>query len=147
MKQVKIVALEPDELQLVSAYMQDAIIKIGDISYLSDKQKFVLLANRFERENLEGAKPGAGFRIRCGLVFSRVESVRTRKIRQGANDAVLSLLSMEFEAGEAAPQGCVVMMFSGGGEIRLDVECVEVQMEDLGEHWPTKNIPAHDDEV
>lgn len=145
MAQTKLIALEGDELEIISAHLQDAIIKIGDMSYQRGKQQFVFLANRFEKGPADDRD--GGFRIRSALVFSRVQAVRSRKIRQGAPEAVLSLLSLEFEPAETLPQGTVKMVFSGGGELRLEVECVEALLEDLGERWPTKNIPTHDGEV
>ncbi|HFC05687.1 MAG TPA: DUF2948 family protein [Rhizobiales bacterium] len=143
MEDVKILALEPEDLLVISACMQDAIIRIADISYSARTRQFVLLANRFEVEE-SGTK--TGHRRRTGITFSRVNKVRSHKIRQGADEAVLSLLAIEFEAGDVAPEGMIKLVFSAGGIIELDVECVEVQMEDLGPRWETKNIPAHDEE-
>ena len=144
MELLKILALEPDELLIISTYMQDAIVRIGDINFGPRSKQFVLVANRFEREVESGEK--TGYRRRTGLSFSQVNNVRAKKIRQGAHDAILSLLSIEFAAGEVAPEGTIKLIFSGGGEIELEVECVEVQMEDLGARWPTSNVPTHAEE-
>lgn len=141
---LKILALEPEDLPVVSACLQDAIVRIGDINYGPKSRQFVMVANRFEGEHDQTAK--TGHRRRTGVTFSQVNKVRSQKIRQGVNDAVLSLLTMEFIAGKTAPEGIVKLVFSGGGAIELEVECVEVQMEDLGPRWETANIPKHDQE-
>ena len=148
MNVLRIVALEPDDLGVISAHMQDAIIRIADINYNSKLRQFVLVANRFEGEQAESSIIGQvghiGHRRRTGISFSQVRNVRSQNIRQGADDAVLSLLAVEFVAGKTAPDGVVKLVFSGGGSIELDVECVEAQMEDLGPRWATANIPAHE---
>lgn len=144
MNPVKILALEADDLQVISAHLQDAIVRIGDINFSGKARQFVMLANRFEPGTDTGR--GKGFRCRTGITFSQVEKVRAQKIRQGAPDAVLSLLAIEFVAGEMAPGGFIRLIFSGGGNIELQVECIEVQMEDFGPRWETENIPTHDQE-
>ena len=144
MKLLKILALEADDLPVISACLQDAVIRIGDMNYGAKAQQFVFVANRFEGEQDSNAK--TGFRRRTGVSFSQVKKVRSQKIRQGVDDAILSLLAIEFVAGPDAPEGIIMLVFSGGGTIELDVECVEVQMEDLGPRWQTANIPTHDQE-
>lgn len=141
---LKILALEPEELPIISACLQDAIIRIGDINYGANSKQFVVVANRFEGEQDRIGK--SGHRRRTGVTFSQVKKVRAQKIRQGVNEAVLSLLAVEFVADKQVPEGVVKLVFSGGGTIELEVECVEVQMEDLGPRWETANIPAHDQE-
>ena len=142
MQLLKILALEPDDLQVISTHMQDAIIRIADLNYGRKSRQFVLVANRFEGEASETTK--IGHRRRTGVTFSQVTNVRSSKISQGVGEAVLSLLAIEFLAGKTAPDGVIKLMFSGGGIIELDVECVEAQMEDLGPRWATGNIPNHE---
>lgn len=139
---LKILALDPEDMGVISACLQDAVIRIGDINYGAKSRQFVIVANRFESED----NTETGHRRRTGITFSQVNNVRSQNIRQGADDAVLSLLALEFIAGKEAPEGLVRLVFSGGGTIELAVECVEVQMEDLGPRWQTANIPAHDQE-
>jgi len=142
MNLLRIIALEPDDLGIISAHMQDAVLRIADINYSAKARQFSLVANRFEIEQAEKSAPP--HRRLTGISFSQVNAVRARRIRQGANEAVLSLLAIEFIAGKSAPDGVIKLTFSGDGNIELDVECVEVQMEDLGPRWSTKNIPAHE---
>ena len=139
---LKLTALDEDDLSVISAHLQDAVLQIGDIRYLAGEQRFVLVANRFDWQGASGKK---GTRRRCGVHFDRVLAVQSRKVRQGVENAVLSLLAVEFKTGDVAPEGSIELTLSGGGSIRLDVECIEASLEDLGPMWDTANIPNHDD--
>ena len=132
-------ALDTEDLAVISAHMQDAVLRLGDIRYNKRLGKFSLLANRFAWE--EGGSPQ---RRLTALQFDRVTEVKSQNILQGEKSAVVSLLTITFEAGEL-PSGTILLTFSGGGTIRLAVECIEVQMKDLGPAWSTANTPAHPD--
>lgn len=121
--------------------MQDAVLKAGDLSYLQKARKFALVANRFVWEH--GPRAEHFERHRAGLHFDRVNKALAQNIRRDDNEAVLSLLSIGFEAGEA-PSGAIVLDFSGGGSIRLEVECIEARLSDLGPAWATEHIPQHE---
>jgi hypothetical protein len=142
MEPLKLTALDNDDLSVISAHLQDAVVLIGDIRYLPGQQRFVMVVNRFDWQSADGKK---AMRRRCGVHFDRVQAVQSRKVRQGADDAVLSLLAVGFKAGDVAPEGSIELTLSGGGSIRLDVECIEASLEDLGPMWETGNIPSHDD--
>jgi hypothetical protein len=135
---LKLTALDAEDLKVVSAHMQDAVVLTGDIKFLKRAGKFALLANRFAWE-----EPGSRERRRSGLHFERVKAVSSRRIELGAQGLVLSLLAIRFEPGDA-PSGTVVLEFSGGGSIRLEAECIEARLEDLGPAWDTPNVPSHD---
>ncbi len=136
---LKLSALEPDDLEIFSAHMQDAVISVGDIRYLKAAKKFALIGNRFLWQT---QKPPYE-RRRTGLSFDRVIEAKSHRIRQGADDAILSLLSMSFTPAEE-PSGTITLTFSGGGAISLKVECIEARLEDLGPAWETKNLPTHE---
>lgn len=139
MSELRLSAFDTADLEIISAHMQDAVIAIGDIRYLIKAQKFALIANRFLWQN---QKPPFE-RRRTGLSFDRVLKAKSQRIRQGADDAILSLLAVSFVPGEE-PSGTVVLTFSGGGQINLEVECIEARLEDLGPAWTTPNLPSHD---
>jgi hypothetical protein len=139
MPMLKLSALDPADLEILSAHMQDAVVTIGDIRYLSHRRKFALIANRFLWQK---EKPPYE-RRRTGLSFDRVLAAKSHRIRQGAADAVLSLLSISFIA-DSEPSGSIMLTFAGGGEITLEVECIEARLEDLGPAWETPNLPSHD---
>ncbi len=133
---LRLAALDADDLGVISAHMQDAVLKLGDLGYSAKKKQFALVANRFAWEADERQ------RRRAGLHFDRVLAVKAHKIRQGDKDAVLELLAITFEAGEA-PSGSIVLAFAGGATIRLEVECIEASLKDLGPAWATPYQPSH----
>jgi hypothetical protein len=136
---LKLAALDAEDLAVLSAHMQDALVKAGDLAFSRSRRQFALVANRFAWDADEDRQ-----RRRSGLHFDRVLSVRSRGIPRHDADAVLSLLSIGFEMGDA-PAGDVVLTFSGGGNIRLTVECIEAQLRDLGPVWQVSSVPSHDD--
>lgn len=138
---LKLAALDADDLAVISAHMQDAVLLAGDLSYLKKTRKFALVANRFVWEH--GAKAEHFERRRAGLHFDRVNRVTFQNIPRSNREAVLSLLSIGFEEGDA-PSSTIVLAFSGGGTIRLEVECIEAQLSDLGPAWATEHLPRHE---
>ncbi len=142
MELLKLTALDRDDLEIISAHSQDAVFRIGDLQYLKDSQTFVLVGNRFDWQSEKQQQPSQ--RLRCGLHFNRVLSVKSKRIRQGADDAILSLLAIGFDAGKQSPEGVIELIFSGDGTIRLSVECIEASLSDLGPSWPTGRTPEHD---
>ena len=143
MERLKLAAFDADDLGVISAHMQDAIIRTRDLQYLRKAGNFAILANRFAWEATPSSPIGDYRRRRTGLRFARVVEARSHRILRDEKDGVLSLLAIGFEAGEA-PSGTLVLDFSGGGVLRLAVECIEAQMEDLGPAWDTQNLPTHD---
>lgn len=140
MTPLKLIALDADDLEIISAHVQDAVLKVGDIVYLPNERRLVLAMNRF---NWQADKQTSGERRRTVLHFERVESVRQRNIRRDSREAVLNLLAVTFEAGNE-PGGTINLVFSGGGAIRLDVECIEARLGDLGAAWETSSRPHHE---
>lgn len=141
MDDLKLVALDPDDLSVISAHLQDAVLKVGDMAWLPSQHRFALVVNRFDWES---AGQNQLRRRRTGLHFDRVLRVRRSKLRTDAPDAVLNLLAVTFEEGEA-PSGHVTLVFSGGAAVQLEVECLEAQMRDMGPVWETASRPVHDE--
>ena len=139
MTKLRLSAFDQADLEIISTHMQDAVITLGDVRYLKPQRKFALIANRF---TWQSEKPPYE-RRRTALSFDRVLGAKSQRIRQGADDAVLSLLAISF-VPDKAPSGTIALTFSGGGAINLDVECIEARLEDLGPAWETPNLPSHD---
>jgi Protein of unknown function (DUF2948) len=140
---LKLIALDDEDLGILSAHLQDAILRAGDIVYLARESRFALAARRFD---WEGADLGLNRRRLSALHFDKVTAVRRMNIDPDAKGATLSLLAITFEVGEA-PAGTVTLQFSGGAAIRLNVECIEAQMKDLGPMWETPSRPGHPDDA
>ena len=135
---LQLAALDAEDLAVISAHMQDAVLLVGGMSFNQRRQQFALVANRFAWDETETRQ-----RRRTGLHFDRVRAVKTLNIRGSEKAAVLSLLAITFSESDS-PSGEVLLRFSGGGTVRLDVECIECQLKDLGSAWSTPNMPQHD---
>ena len=140
---VKLAALDQDDLAIVSAHVQDAVLLVGDIRFLPQEGKAVFVMNRFVWDIPVDPRSGAHERRRAALAFSRVSAMKAAGIRQTVKDAVLSLLAVQFHQAGEGPEGEVMLSFSGGGTIALTVECIEAQLTDLGPAWGTAHRPQH----
>lgn len=138
---LKLVALDADDLAIVSAHLQDAVLKMADIVYLPGEKRFALALRRFD---WEGAVHGQRRRRLAALHFDRVLAVRSAKLDKNDAGKVLNLLAITFEQNDE-PAGDVTLHFSEGAAIRLSVECVEAQMKDLGPVWEAVATPGHPD--
>lgn len=140
MTDLKLLALDEEDLRILSAHAQDAVVRVSDMGYVRADKRFALLLNRFAWEAT--AKGGTAHRKRAVLRFERVLSARVSGIDQTARDGVLELLAIAFEPGEA-PSGRVLLTFAGGGAVQLEVECIEAWLHDLGAAWAAAGTPAH----
>lgn len=139
---LRLVAADADDLKVVSACLQDAVLKVGDIAFLPKERRFAFVANRFVWECAADRKRGPFARVRAGAHFDDVKAARHQHIRLDAKDAVLELLSLRFEPGEDGT-GAVILDFSGGGVIRLEVEAINAGLSDMSPPWPTERKPEH----
>lgn len=147
MTDLKLIAFDADDLSVLSAHMQDAVVRIADMAYLPHERRFAMIANRFDWEGVmrEAQRTTSAFeRRRTALRFDRVKAAKVQALDLKAKDQVLALLALTFEPGGAEdPAGAVVLTFAGGGRIRLEVECLEAEMMDLGAAWAAKSKPQH----
>ncbi|MBO6758312.1 MAG: DUF2948 family protein [Roseibium sp.] len=143
MDQLKLAALDPEDLQVISAHAQDAVLTVGDIRYLPREKKAVFVMNRFVWDKEADRRSKAHERRRSALAIAQVRAMKSTNIRQDLKGAVLELLAVTFEPGDD-PSGLIHLEFAGGGSVMLDVECIEVQLTDLGAAWATPNKPSHD---
>jgi Protein of unknown function (DUF2948) len=144
MEPVKFVALDRDDLEVVSAHLQDALVKVADISWRRQEKRLVVALSRFDWLAAEGTRPELR-RCRSALRFERVTCCKCRSVDPAGKDAVLNLLAVEFVETDP-PAGVVTLIFSGGGMLRLEVECLEAELADLGPSWPAAARPVHIDE-
>lgn len=143
--ELKLVALDRDDIAVVSAHVQDAMVQIADIFWQPRDHRFVMALNRFDwltAANAGDGSKGDYRRCRTALRFERVLSCKCRNLDQSNKDARLNLLAVEF-AERDPPAGLVTMTFSGGGLIRLEVECLEAELADLGEISVADCCPNH----
>lgn len=134
---LQLLAEDQEDLAVISAALQDAIAKIGDISFEAKARLLTIVFNRFRWE------AGGGQRVRSALQIGGVMSLQARKIRRDRRDAVVELLAIGFEPGES-PGGVLTLSFAGGGDLRAGIECVDAVLADVSEPWPTPRAPTHE---
>jgi hypothetical protein len=144
MQDLKLIALDAEDLAVLSTHLQDAVLRVGDMTYQKREKRFALIANRFDWEDAtkKGDRARSFVRRRTGLRFERVLGAKVAGLDLSAAEATLALLSIVFET-TSEPAGFVTLRFSGGSMIRLDVECIEAELTDLGAAWTTHAKPEH----
>jgi hypothetical protein len=141
MDPLKFVVLDEEDLEVVSTHLQDAVVKVADVHWRPQEKRVVVAVNRFDWESAQNG--GTEYRRRrAALRFERVLSCKCREISPAGKDAVLNLLAVEFSETDE-PSGVVTLVFSGGAELRLEVECLEAELADLGPTWVTAARPVH----
>lgn len=138
---LKLIAMDFEDLQFLSACCQDAVLKVGDLKFLTGEKRFILEMNRFVWEGAD-RKRSIPERRRAVLHFEQVLAVSSIGIDLGAKETVLALLAVRFEAQDA-PQGVIELVFSGNSIIRLEVECIESQLADMKTAWAASSKPRH----
>lgn len=144
---LKLIALDAEDLAVLSAHMQDAVLLVGDMAFLPRERRFAAIANRFDWEAATRAEArgeaGAQLRrLRAALRFERVLSAKVSGIDLKNKRHTLSILALQFTETNA-PAGIVTIVCAGGGAIRLEVECLEAELKDLGAIWAAKAKPTH----
>src|SRR5882672_6504564 len=127
---LKLIALDADDLAVISAHVQDARVQASDILWRQDQMRLVVGMNRLDWEQTLSGET-ASRRLIAALRFDRVLACKSRNIDLAQPDTTLELLGIEFNPGEA-PGGSALLLFSQGGALRLDVECLECELTDLG---------------
>jgi hypothetical protein len=144
METLKFVALDTDDLEVVSTHLQDAEVKVADVHWRPAEKRLVLGLDRFDWLAASAATPQLK-RRRAALRFERVLACKCKHVKPDGKDAVLNLLAVEFEPTDS-PAGVVTLIFSGGPVLRLEVECLEAELADLGPTWSTDVYPKHGDD-
>jgi hypothetical protein len=139
---LRLIALDADDLTIISAHLQDAVLKVGDIVWRPAEKRVALGLRRFD---WEGHEAGEKRRRLAAIHFERVAAFRAQGVDPAAKDTILSLLAVTFQpSAEAEPAGEIMLTFSGGATLKLSVECIEAQLKDLGGMWETAHAPNHD---
>lgn len=139
---LKLAAEDEGDLEIIGAAVQDALVRARDFSHDPKARRFTALINRFRWES--AGERGPYERVRAGLAFEGVLGVKSRRLRRDAPDALAAILSVNFTPGAEPPGGAVSIVLAGGGEIVLDVECLDAVLVDVGPVWPTPRRPDHE---
>jgi hypothetical protein len=141
-KGLKLTAADAEDLQMLSARLQDAAGKLKDFVWLPKQRRFAAMLNRFRWEDARGP----GTRVRAALRFDGVSKVQSSNVKRGASEAIVSLLAIGFTpSGEGDPAGVIELALAGGGTIRLTVECIDAELADQTGPWTARARPNHED--
>lgn len=134
MEPLRLLAEDAEDLQIISAALQDAILRPIDIVWEKSARRVTIALSRFCWEC-------GGTRVMSAMQFGDVQAVKSRRLPRNPEQA-LELLALDFQP-EEAPGGRVILMFAGGGDLRIDVECLDAVVTDLSERWPARVAPTH----
>lgn len=141
MELLKLIAMDRDDLEVVSAHLQDSNVKAGEILWRPGEKRVVIALDRFDWEAASGDHPHWQ-RRRTALRFDRVLSCKCRNLSAADPDKMLNLIGVHFSETDS-PGGAVTLMFSDGAALRLEVECLEAEVVDLGPVWACDCRPDH----
>jgi DUF2948 family protein len=134
---LKLLARDEEDLAVISAVLQDALIPVVEMAYLPEERRFALVANRFRWEAPHD-RPRDNFERRLtGLSIGAVSAVRRRGFKPGDPDRILALLALR------RVDGALRLDFAGGASIRLETTEILCHLDDLSEPWPTRWQPRH----
>ena len=136
---LKLVALDREGLGVISAHIQNTCVKRVDMTWLPRERRFVVAGMRYD---WVGAKTGPEERVSSVLRFDRVLKVSHIGLTEIDSDATLNLLAVTFEKTDP-PAGIIILAFADGALVRLDVECIEVELRDIGHRIPAEACPGH----
>lgn len=150
MTMLKLIAFDAEDLNVVSAHLQDAILRVGDMAFLPREKRYAAVLSRFDWASVAAADARRSkaslepARLRAALRFERVLAARTTGIDLKRSGDVLVLLAVSFAGkGPDDPSGTVTLTFAGAAALQLDVECLEAELKDLGPGWKASAFPVH----
>ena len=139
---LKLLALNDDDLKVLSAHLQDSVVLVKDMIFLKKSRTFLIMVNRFMWEDIELGIFRENKRIRCAVKFENVLKVKSRNISQKKKDKILELLSIDSEAKNNKKE--LLITFAGNNEIVLIVEEINILLDDVGLPWKVKHVPKHE---
>tara|TARA_A100001011_G_scaffold382963_1_gene453563 strand:+ start:2132 stop:2575 length:444 start_codon:yes stop_codon:yes gene_type:complete len=142
-RNLKLIAKTEEDIRVISAHLQDSIVKTADIASLEKNRIFLMQLNRFMWEDVEKGVFRKNKRIRTVLKFENVMRVSSKNVNQKKSDRFLDFLAIE---SLVTPDKNYEMnlIFSGDIIIKIIVEAIEVTLDDQGSPWESKNKPKHE---
>lgn len=140
---LKLLAEDAADLDIIAAAAQDALVRVSDLAFDQKARRFTALINRFRWET--AGEQGPYERVRSALSFESVLNVKSRKVRHDAPEALAAVLQVGFTPADEPPGGIVQVVLAGGGEIAVEVECLDALLMDIGAPWRTPRRPDHED--
>ena len=141
-KNLKLICKNQEDLNVISAYLQDSIVTVKDMTFLKQNKTFVMIVNRFMWEDVEKGVFRQNKRVRCAVKFDDVLKVKSKNINQKNKNKPLEYLAIKFSL--TVNETCEIkIFFAGNGVITIISETIDVVMQDLGKPWNVKHIPIH----
>ena len=141
---LKLIARTTEDLRVISAHLQDSIVKTSDIANLKKNRIFLMQLNRFMWEDVEKGVFRKNKRIRTVLKFENILKVASKNVDQKKNDRFLDFLAIETTKMPDKNYE-MKLIFSGDIVFKLIAEAIEVTLDDQGVPWESKNKPEHKD--
>jgi hypothetical protein len=142
-KNLKLLATSDEDLRVVAAHLQDAIVSIQDIASLKKSRIFLIQLNRFMWEDVEKGVFRKNKRIRTILKVENVISVLSKRINKKKEKNFLDFLTIESNL-LADKSYEIQLIFSGDAVIKIKTEVIDVTLDDQGYPWESKTQPKHD---
>ena len=139
---LNLIGKNTDDLKVISAYLQDSIVKIKDIVFLKKNRTFIMMLSRFMWEDVEKGIFRENKRVKCALKFDEVIEAKSKNINQKKKDRALECLAIKCTSALKNYYE-INFFFSGDGIITIIAETLEVSMKDIGEPWKVKHAPLH----
>lgn len=140
--QVKLVARTAEDVDVISALLQDATVKVGEMTYRPGERRFACVTNRYRWETVAGKRRRRGERIRSGLHIDFVLKAQVQSLALDQTEQVLELLAIRAD-GDPDVEASLTLVFAGGAAIKLQVDGLEMVLEDLSEPWRARRRPEH----
>ena len=134
---LKLRAIDEEDLSVISACLQDAILDFTDMTWEKDSRRFLMVVSRFCWEGCRDAEGAILERVHAGICFDGVAAVRHRGLGEAERHSMLSLLAVR------RAEGVIDLDFAGGATIRLEADRILCHLQDLDEPWPTQWRPSH----
>lgn len=140
---LNLLAQSIDDLKLLSASIQDAIVKVGEIFYDRDQRSLTIRLSRFRHEDRDGKKSEEAERVLSGLQIQDILSLASKNIDRSNPKAFMVLLSLDFTPADDGTGGVLQIMFAGDGMLRLELDCLDLSLMDVSKARATTIIPSH----
>jgi hypothetical protein len=139
---LKLRAVDVEDLAVVAAFLQDAIVNVSEMAYLPEERRFVLVVSRFRWERaVKNDAVDVFERVSCAITVEGVDRPKYRGFTIKERGRLMPLLTATYE------DRAVLLTFGGGAALKLATESLDLRIEDFGPGWPTKQLPQHEDDV
>jgi hypothetical protein len=140
---LKLKAADDEDLEVFATMLQDAPMPLAEVTYLEDEKRFAALFHRFcyEHEHDPTWKDGM-CQVDCALVFEQVESAEAWDIGGLGGEGSAELMTIVSE-GEGQGRTAIMLVFHGGGHIRLEASAIDGRLADIGEPRRSTRVPRH----